>query len=101
MLGAYVPRPIKCMPDAKETLLRLRADPTRRVLATNVAATLRMIRDKPGSAEARRRSYRTTPQAFWGVPVRGSGEEWVVYWRPDPSDGIPTILLICPEAASR
>ena len=37
-------------------------------------------------AEQRVRARRCQPQGVWGIPVHGSGEDWLILWRDDPDE---------------
>ena len=64
--------------EADRQLTVLQADSSRSQLYDRINDVLDAIEDDPGSREVRRRRY-TSPPA-WGVPVHGSGEDWLVLW---------------------
>ena len=64
--------------EADRQLTTLQADPARSHLYDRINDVLDAIEDDPGSPEVRRRRYTSPP--VWGVPVSGSGEEWLVLW---------------------
>ena len=64
--------------EADQQLTMLQADPVRSQLYDRINDVLDAIEDDPGSVEVRRRRYDSPP--VWGVPVRGSGEHWLVLW---------------------
>ena len=61
--------------EADRQLTMLQADPTRGQLYDRVNDVLDAIEDDPGSGEVRLRRYASPP--VWGVPVHGSGEDWL------------------------
>lgn len=62
--------------DADRQLTMLQADLSRRQLYERINDVLDAIEDDPGSREVRLRRYSSPP--VWGVPVHGSGEDWLV-----------------------
>ncbi len=64
--------------DADRQLTDLQSDPARRQIYDRVNDVLDAIEDDPGGAEVRLRRYNSPP--VWGVPVHGSGEDWLVLW---------------------
>lgn len=63
---------------ADRQLTDLQSDPARRQIYDRVNDVLDAIEDDPGSAGVRLRRYDSPP--VWGVPVHGSGEDWLVLW---------------------
>ena len=64
--------------EADRQLTMLQADPSRTQLYQRVNDVLDAIEDNPGGREARQRRYASPP--VWGVPVHGSGEDWLILW---------------------
>ena len=64
--------------DADRQLSLLQADTYRSQLYDRINDVLDAIEDDPGDPLVRRRRYRLPP--VWGVPVHGSGEDWLVLW---------------------
>ena len=64
--------------DADTELSRLQVDHGRSELYDRVNDILDAIEDDPADQTVRRRRYNTPP--VWGVPVHGSGEDWLVLW---------------------
>ena len=64
--------------EADRQLTVLQADLSRSQLYDRINDVLDAIEDDPGSREVRLRSYTSPP--VWGVPVHGSGEDWLVLW---------------------
>ena len=64
--------------EADRQLTMLQADPARGQLYDRINDVLDAIEDDPGSRRVRLRRYASPP--LWGVPVHGSGEEWLVIW---------------------
>lgn len=68
--------------EADRQLTTLQADPARSQLYERTNDVLDAIEDDPGSRDVRLRRYFSPP--VWGVPVHGSGEDWLVIWsEPD------------------
>lgn len=70
--------------EALETLSRLRVDPRKAQLLDRITELLEMLEANP--AEQRVRARRYQPQGVWGIPVHGSGEDWLILWRDDPDE---------------
>ena len=64
---------------ASQQLVALRSDRTRAQLNERVLAVLAEIEYAPQSQSVRRRRY--LRPSLWGVPVHGSGEDWLILWR--------------------
>ena len=64
--------------DADRQLARLQVDTRRGQLYDRINDVLDAIEDDPGDPLVRPRRYRSPP--IWGVPVHGSGEDWLVLW---------------------
>lgn len=64
--------------EADRRLTMLQADPARSQLYDRINDVLDAIEDDRGSREVRLRRYASPP--VWGVPVHGSGEDWLVLW---------------------
>ena len=65
-------------PEADQQLVALRADASLNHLYQRVNDALDDIEDDRLSRRIRRRRYHRP--AMWGVPVHGSGEEWLILW---------------------
>ena len=76
-------------PEARAQLEGLKRDPAQRQLTDRVLELLRLLRDDPGNDRARRRRYQ---QDLWGIPVRGSGEDWLILWRGG-ADAVEVIYI--------
>ena len=63
---------------ADRQLTMLQADLARSQLYARINDVLDAIEDDPGSRGVRVRRYTSPP--VWGVPVHGSGEDWLVLW---------------------
>ena len=64
--------------DAERQLTHLEGDTRLGRLYNRINDVLDAIEDDPGDPVVRRRRYRSPP--VWGVPVHGSGEDWLVLW---------------------
>ena len=64
--------------DAERQLTPLEGDTRLGRLYNRINDVLDAIEDDPGDPVVRRRRYRSPP--VWGVPVHGSGEDWLVLW---------------------
>ena len=64
--------------DADRRLHRLQTDGSRLQLYDRISDVLDAIEDDPADPAVRRRRYRSPP--VWGIPVHGSGEDWLVLW---------------------
>ena len=64
--------------DAERQLTHLQADTRRGRMYDRINDVLDAIEDDPGDPVVHRRRYRSPP--IWGVPVHGSGEDWLVLW---------------------
>ena len=82
-------------PEARAQLEGLKRDPAQRQLAHRVVEFLRLLRDDPGDDRVRRRRYQ---QDLWGIPVRGSGGDWLILWRGDV-DAVE-VIYIGPDLAA-
>lgn len=65
-------------PIADGQLAALEVDSARRQLYDRVNDVLDRLEADPGDASVRRLRYQSPP--IWGVPVYGSGEEWIILW---------------------
>ena len=65
-------------PVADKQLAALQADPGRSQLYDRINDLLDVLEADPGDASVRRLRYQTPP--IWGIPVHGSGEEWIILW---------------------
>lgn len=65
-------------PVADRQLTALQSDSTRRELYDRVNDLLDVLEADPGGASVRRLRYQRP--AIWGIPVHGSGEEWLILW---------------------
>ncbi len=82
-------------PEADQQLVALRADARLSELVERVNDVLDDIEDDPGGGSVRRRRYQRT--RVWGVPVHGSGEDWLVLW--SEQDHGPLLHYIGPDLA--
>ena len=85
-------------PEAGEALDELEKDAADAGLVDAIWDVLDLIRERPGSAQARYRALRTAGgHSVWLVPVRGRYEDevWVVLWQPRDDDAL--IAFIGPE----
>ena len=83
---------------AGDVLDELEKDDSNDRLVDAIWDALDLIREHPGSAQARNRGLRTAGgHSVWLVPVRGlySDEAWVVLWQPRGDDAL--IAYIGPE----
>lgn len=64
----------------------LEADSARRQLYDRVNDALNLLEADPGDASVRRLRYQTPP--IWGIPVYGSGEEWIILWSDSESGAL-------------
>ncbi len=63
---------------ADAQLTELGADHSRRELFNRINDALDAIEDDPSDASVRRLRYQKPPN--WGIPVYGSGEDWLILW---------------------
>lgn len=82
-------------PEADQQLVALRADASLSHLYQRVNDVLDDIEDDRHSRRIRRRRYHRP--AIWGVPVHGSGEEWLILW--SEQDHGPLVHYIGPDLA--
>lgn len=78
-------------PDAAEVLDELEKDVSNNALVDAIWDALDLIREHPGSAQARQRALRTAGgHPVWLVPVRGQyhDEVWVILWQSRDEDGL-------------
>ena len=78
-------------PEAGDVLDELEKDDSNVRLADAIWDTLDLIREQPGSAQARHRGLRTLGgHPVWLVPVHGhyDDEVWVVLWQPRGNDAL-------------
>lgn len=80
---------VTAKPEARAQLEGLKYDPAKRQLADRVVELLKLLRDDPGDDRVRRRRYQ---KHLWGIPTRGSGEDWVILWRGD-ADAVEVIYI--------
>jgi hypothetical protein len=66
---------------ADATLTALETNDSLRDLADRLDEVLDLLARDPDGARARRRRFQI---GLWGVPVSGSGEDWIVLWEPHP-----------------
>ncbi len=72
-------------PEADQQLVRLQADLRLGQLYDRVNDVLDALEDDSSDPAVRRRRYQLPP--VWGVPVNGSGEDWLVLWS-ETEDGL-------------
>jgi hypothetical protein len=78
-------------PEAGDVLDELEQDASNDTLVDAIWDTLDLIREHPGSAQARHRGLRTAGgHLVWLVPVRGQyhDEVWAVLWQPRDEDAL-------------
>src|ERR1700722_2603752 len=78
-------------PEAGDVLDELGQDASNDTLVDPIWGALELIREPPGSAQARHRGLRTAGgNPVWLVPVRGQyhDEVWVVLWQPRDEDAL-------------
>ena len=83
---------------AEGALDELEKDESNNRLVDAIWDVLDLIREHPGTAQAKRRGLRTVGgHAVWLIPVRGlhDDEAWVVLWQPRGDDAL--IAYIGPE----
>ncbi len=80
--------------DAEAALSTLQTDSRSEQLYERVNDVLDQIEDDPSAHAVRRRQYRDPP--LWGVPVHGSGEDWLVLWHED-EPGTISVYYIGPD----
>lgn len=73
-------------PTADGQLAALEADSARRQLYDRVNDALNLLEADPSDASVRRLRYQTPP--IWGIPVYGSGEEWIILWSESESGAL-------------
>ena len=69
--------------EADRQLTALQADLGRRQLYDRVNDSLDALESDPTDASVRRLRYQSPP--IWGIPVYGSGEEWIILWSESDS----------------
>lgn len=67
---------------------------TRSALADRVDEVLDLL--DAGGTDALARRHRTFSPNRWAVPVRGSGEDWLIVWHPDPKTAEPYVIYSGP-----
>jgi hypothetical protein len=67
---------------------------TRSALADRVDEILDLL--DAGGTDARARRHRTLSLNRWTVPVRGSGEDWLIIWHPDSQTAEPYVIYAGP-----
>ena len=82
-------------PDADRQLVAMRADTGLSELYQRVNDVLDDIEDDRHSRRIRRRRYHRP--SMWGVPVHGSGQEWLILW--SEQDHGPLVHYIGPGLA--
>ena len=70
-------------PIADKQLAALQADLGRRQLYDRINDLLDVLEADPSDASVRRLRYQVPP--IWGIPVYGSGEEWIILWSESES----------------
>lgn len=80
-------------PEADAQLGKLQDTPQLSELWERVNNVLDGIEDNPTDSQYRRRRYQTPP--IWGVPVHGSGKDWLILW--SETEGGLLIHYIGPE----
>ena len=70
-------------PEADRTLTATEADDSRVDLATRLNEVLLLLEKDPHDPRVRRRRFQI---GLWGIPVSGSGEDWIILWEPHPVD---------------
>lgn len=68
----------------------LEADPARSGSARAVLDVLRRIAADPGADDVRRLRFHAV--GYWGVPVSGNSEDWLILWEPHETES-DVILL--------
>ena len=63
---------------------------TRSELADRVDEVLDLL--DAGGTDARARRHRTFRPNLWTVPIRGSGEDWIVIWHSHPETAEPYVV---------
>ena len=71
---------------ADAQLTELGADHSRRELFNRINDALDAIEDDPSDASVRRLRYQRPP--IWGIPVYGSGEDWLILWSESESGAV-------------
>jgi hypothetical protein len=66
---------------ADATLTALERNDSMRVLAELLDEALDLLAREPDGARVRRRRFQI---GLWGIPVSGSGEDWIILWEPHP-----------------
>lgn len=82
-------------PEAERQLAALRNDHRSGILYERVNEMLDLIESDPTDRRVRRRRYRQPP--VWGVPVHGSGHDWLVLW--GETAGGPAIFYLGEDLA--
>jgi len=86
---------LRFSPEADRQLFALRADAGLSELYERVNDVLDDIEDDRHGRRVRQRRYHRP--AMWGVPVHGSGEEWLILW--SEQDYGPLVHYIGPDLA--
>ena len=82
--------PLLFSPEAEHQLASLRNDGNGTALYERVNEMLDLIESAPTDRRVRRRRYRQPP--VWGVPVHGSGRDWLILWG-ETADGLAVFYL--------
>lgn len=77
-------------PEAERRLAALRNDHMSATLYERVNEMIDVIESDPSDRRVRRRRYHQPP--VWGVPVSGSGQDWLILWG-ETDDGIAILYL--------
>lgn len=78
--------PLLFTPAADEQLASLQANPGHEQLYDRINDVLDQIEDAPTAVVVRRQRYLQPP--LWGVPVHGSGEDWLILWEESPNESL-------------
>ncbi len=73
-------------PAADGQLGALGGDVGRSELFDRVNDVLDSIEDDPTDSKVRRQRYQRPP--LWGVPVHGSGEDWLILWEEGAEESL-------------
>jgi hypothetical protein len=71
---------VQIEPEALDQVQKLSETPHLHHLFERVDEIIGMLEENHTQRDVRRRSFRSHPTT-WGVPVRASGENWIVLWQ--------------------